>query len=57
MERSDFSPEKFSISGYGQYQPVDTNKSDEGRARNRRVNIILLDFASSHGATPSPFGN
>ncbi len=41
--------EKFGIAahlmtprGYGEKQPVDTNDTDEGRQRNRRVEVILL---------------
>jgi OOP family OmpA-OmpF porin len=41
--------EKFGIAaqtlnpkGYGEAQPVDTNATDEGRQRNRRVEVILL---------------
>ncbi|GFE62751.1 OmpA family protein [Geobacter sp. AOG2] len=36
-------PEKISTVGYGEYRPVDTNDTQEGRARNRRVDIVLLN--------------
>lgn len=32
----------MSPKGYGETQPVDTNSTDEGRQRNRRVEVILL---------------
>lgn len=32
---------RFAISGYADTQPVDTNDTPEGRARNRRVEIII----------------
>lgn len=46
IERQDFSPEKISISGFGQYHPVADNTSEEGKKRNRRVDIILPDITS-----------
>jgi len=33
--------DKFSALGYGEFRPVDTNDTPEGRARNRRVDIYL----------------
>jgi chemotaxis protein MotB len=35
-------PQKLSAVGYGEYKPVADNSSVEGRAQNRRVDIILL---------------
>ena len=36
-------PEKISTVGYGEYRPIDTNDSQEGRTKNRRVDIVLLN--------------
>jgi chemotaxis protein MotB len=33
--------DKFSALGYGEFRPVDTNNTAEGKARNRRVDIYL----------------
>lgn len=33
--------ERFVASGYGEYEPIDTNETPEGRAHNRRVNIVI----------------
>jgi chemotaxis protein MotB len=37
-------PEKrMAIAGYGETTPADTNETDEGRARNRRVDLVILN--------------
>ena len=36
------SPKRWSASGYGQTDPIATNDSPEGRAKNRRVELILM---------------
>jgi flagellar motor protein MotB len=33
---------KISVSGYGPYRPIDTNKTVEGRQRNRRVEVHII---------------
>ncbi|HPA11449.1 MAG TPA: OmpA family protein, partial [Treponemataceae bacterium] len=35
--------ERFSVAGYADTRPVFTNDTAEGRAYNRRVDIIILD--------------
>ena len=35
-------PERLSAQGYGQYRPVTTNDTREGRATNRRVEVVVL---------------
>ncbi|OGW85185.1 MAG: hypothetical protein A2987_07105 [Omnitrophica bacterium RIFCSPLOWO2_01_FULL_45_10] len=35
-------PRRMSAIGYGEFRPVDANDTREGRARNRRVEIIVL---------------
>ncbi|MGN0144405.1 MAG: flagellar motor protein MotB, partial [Clostridium sp.] len=35
-------PTKFSVSGYGEYKPKVDNSTDDNRAQNRRVNIIIV---------------
>ncbi|HOJ63115.1 MAG TPA: OmpA family protein [Spirochaetota bacterium] len=35
-------PKKMSVEGYGEYQPLYSNETEEGRAKNRRVDIIIL---------------
>ncbi|MBN8554551.1 MAG: OmpA family protein [Deltaproteobacteria bacterium] len=36
-------PTRLTASGYGQYRPVADNATDQGRAQNRRVEIIMLN--------------
>lgn len=36
------SPDRFSIAGYGEYKPIDSNDTSEGRAKNRRVELIIM---------------
>ncbi|AKL95473.1 flagellar motor protein MotB [Clostridium aceticum] len=35
-------PARFSASGYGEYQPVALNDTQENKAKNRRVDIVIL---------------
>ncbi len=37
------SPDRLSAAGYAEYRPVASNDTGEGRARNRRVDIIVMD--------------
>lgn len=36
-------PERLESHGYGETQPVDSNKTSKGRAKNRRVDFVILD--------------
>lgn len=42
LENPDLRPEKFSATGYGEYRPVSPNDSVESRAKNRRVEVLIL---------------
>lgn len=37
----DLDPNRFSVSGYAEYRPLASNETAEGRAKNRRVDIVL----------------
>lgn len=45
-KQDDFDPYKISAAGYGEYRPVADNSADEGRGKNRRVDIVLLSEQS-----------
>ncbi|MCW5960192.1 MAG: OmpA family protein [Pyrinomonadaceae bacterium] len=36
-------PERLSAAGYGGFQPVADNSTPEGRAKNRRVDVVILN--------------
>ncbi len=40
------SPEKISIAGYSEYRPIAPNDSEENRAKNRRVDIVIISTNS-----------
>jgi chemotaxis protein MotB len=41
-KQDDFDPTKISAAGYGEYRPISDNSSEDGRSKNRRVDIVLL---------------
>jgi len=38
-------PDRLSAAGFAEYHPVDVNDTSDGRARNRRVDIVILNPA------------
>jgi chemotaxis protein MotB len=42
VTRHGFAPERLSAAGYAEFHPVAANDTDEGRALNRRVDIVVL---------------
>ena len=42
QEKIGIDPGLLSAAGYGEYQPVASNESEEGRAKNRRIEIVLV---------------
>jgi chemotaxis protein MotB len=56
-----FSPARLSAAGYAEYHPIASNDTPQGRAQNRRVDIVILsehiarsDESVSSSAKPSP---
>jgi len=42
LETGGINPGLLSATGYGEFQPIDPNDTDEGRHKNRRIEIVLL---------------
>ncbi|HEV2398252.1 MAG TPA: flagellar motor protein MotB [Candidatus Sulfotelmatobacter sp.] len=57
-----FSPERLAAAGYAEYHPIASNDSAQGRAQNRRVDIVILRehvlrqdvMADTTNSRPSP---
>lgn len=57
VEELDFDPKRASALGYAKYRPIAANDTPEGRARNRRVDIIVLAEGNTRfepGTLPLP---
>lgn len=42
VENKGLDPKKFQAAGYGEYRPIATNDTNANRAKNRRVNILIV---------------
>jgi len=49
---ANISPERLSAVGYGQYRPVASNEIAEGRAANRRVDVVVLSSVAQQMEPP-----
>jgi chemotaxis protein MotB len=52
-DRFQIPPSRMAVAGYAENSPVDTNDTEEGRAHNRRVDLVLLS-AGALAAEPQP---
>jgi len=57
ITRYAIAPQRLSASGYGEYYPVASNDTPQGRAANRRVDLVILaSHANSSAPTPPSAG-
>ena len=42
VKRAHIDPKRFTVVGYGEYRPLASNDTKEGRSKNRRVDLILM---------------
>jgi chemotaxis protein MotB len=45
-------PDRLAAAGYGEFHPVAANDTAEGRAANRRVELVIVKSGSPEGAVP-----
>jgi len=43
IEDLGFSPQRLAATGFGEYRPVASNASEDGRAQNRRIELKLTE--------------
>ncbi|MFW6264571.1 MAG: OmpA family protein, partial [Bacillota bacterium] len=43
IERNEIDPQRLSAAGYSEYRPLAENNTPENRARNRRVEVVILN--------------
>jgi chemotaxis protein MotB len=53
LELQTIAPERISAAGFAEFHPVASNDSDEGRAENRRVDLVVLPRTNINFAAPA----
>jgi len=53
QEKFGIAPERLAVAGYAENAPADTNETEEGRAHNRRVDLVILS-AEALKSEPAP---
>jgi len=48
-DKQGVAPERLNIAGYGEFRPVASNASKEGKQKNRRVEIVILPKTVKEG--------
>ncbi len=57
ISTANMDPFKLSAIGYGQYHPIESNETEEGRSRNRRVEIIVESYPIEKNISVEPSKN
>jgi chemotaxis protein MotB len=53
-DRYQIPPSRMAVAGYAENLPADTNDTEEGRAHNRRVDLVLLSAGALTAEPPAP---
>ncbi|MGE5473500.1 MAG: OmpA family protein [Ignavibacteriales bacterium] len=53
IDKSGINPKILSAVGYGEYRPIATNVTEDGRSKNRRVEIVILNTKFSQSESQS----
>ena len=53
VSKYNFSPERISVAGYAQYRPVASNDTEEGRRKNRRIDLVIVSTAPPGTSPPA----
>jgi chemotaxis protein MotB len=51
IDVKELSPARFGVAGYAEFRPVASNTTEEGRDRNRRVEIVITPEGSSDASS------
>jgi chemotaxis protein MotB len=54
MQNHRLTPGKVSIAGYGEFRPIRPNDTEDGRAKNRRVDIVVLNTSPGGDEEKAP---
>ena len=52
--RNGFPADRLSAGGFAEFHPVATNQTAEGRAQNRRVDVVILEQSPNAISRPAP---
>lgn len=55
IDEGHINPNKLSATSYGEYHPIASNDTVEGRSKNRRIDIVLLSSAFYEESTSSSY--
>jgi len=50
VSKYNFNPERISVAGYAQYRAIASNDTEEGRRKNRRIDLVIVSSPSEASA-------